>query len=51
MYNNSALYDDLLCEATKLAFIKIRTPGRFKYDKSLGEETVEDYKQNCEQQF
>jgi hypothetical protein len=42
-YRNIDMFDDLLSEATKWAYRNIRTPGRYKYDKSKGEEDIEDY--------
>ncbi len=44
------MFDDLLSEATKWAYRNIRTPGRYKYDKSKGEEDIEDYNKQCREQ-
>ena len=37
------LFDNILIESTKIAYEKLRTPGRYIYDKSIGEQTIEEY--------
>ena len=41
--DNIDMFDDFLSESTKFAYRKIRTPGRYIYDKDEGDETIEDY--------
>ena len=41
--NKDELFDQLLIEATCLAFQKMRVPGRYIYDTTKGEKTLEDY--------